>query len=107
MINKRSRAVASKCGVSDKRPRKKKMIFKCTNKQQTIRKFLHHEQNIHGALDDVHKEIPITELHFAYCPQIRVNEIPEIIYCTYVFCTSNQEVANKFTVGEEYKELPK
>lgn len=87
--------------------RRKKLLYKLIHKQEVSRTFLFDELNEHGAFNDVYKKVTIYNLQFEYNPPVVRSQVPEVIGVQYLYTTSNKEVANKYSVGEEYGELPK
>lgn len=92
-------------------PRKRKMLYKCVNKSEAIKNILHQEKNEHGAYNNITKSIPYFHLTFMYFQDhnrvLDVNEpSPVVLSAQFSIETSNKAVADKYIVGQEYKELP-
>jgi hypothetical protein len=100
----------SKRTVTPKRKskiRRKKLKYLCVHAQVTARKYIFDTPNEHGAMDDLTKVVPCYELHFAHVPPPLRNEVPRVIEAVFKFSTSDKELYDQYTVGQEYVELPK
>lgn len=91
--------------------RKKMMIYKCVGKSESIKHILLQEKNEHGAYNNINKSLVYYCLTFNYHQETnRVLDIsedaPKVLGAQFIIETSLKEVADKYTVGGEYKELP-
>lgn len=103
--NKEKKRITTK---KKKYTRRRKLKYKCVHAQSSIRNFLFEEQNEHGAMNNVVKELPCYQLQFSYASNINiVNNVPRIIEVIFTMFTTDLELYNKYTVGQEYDELPK
>jgi len=83
-------------------------MYRCHRKQVTTRMVVFDEMNEHGAMNDVKKHVPVYELEFTIYHDIGANRnvIPDVFESHIHIATSNEEVFNKFQVGQEYDLAP-
>ena len=91
--------------------RKKKMVYKCTSKSETIKHITFQEKNEHGAMNNIIKSLPYVCLTFSYQQELNraldINEeAPIVLGAQFAIETRDKVVADKYQVGGEYKELP-
>lgn len=91
--------------------RKKKMIYKCVGKSETIKHITFQEKNEHGAYNNIVKSVSYVCLTFNYHQEINraldiSEDAPKVLGAQFIIETSDKALADKYTVGGEYKELP-
>jgi hypothetical protein len=90
-----------------KTKRRRKLLYTCSRKQVTTRKIIFDEPNEHGAMNDVHKAVPVYEISFSVFSSPLRNVIPDVFEAQFYIATSDEEIYNKFQVGQEYDLAPK
>lgn len=94
--------------ANDKRTYRKRAMFKCVSKNFQPKEFVREKLNEHGAKDDHREIVECVELTFSYQNHAnRREDTPRILHAHYTFCTTDIAVAQQYTIGQEYKELPK
>lgn len=86
--------------------RRKKLLYKCSHKQEALRRFFFEEENEHGAKNNVYKLITAYDLQFTYDAQFLIGKVPEVLSSVLSYSTTNKEIADAYKVGEEYDRLP-
>lgn len=91
--------------------RKKKMSYKCVGKTEVIKHITHQEKNEHGAMNNIIKSLPYYTLNFQYYIDLNrpldINDDPPLVLnAQFTIETRDKSIADKYSVGEEYKELP-
>lgn len=87
------------------------MMYVCVGKTEVIKHVVHQEKNEHGALNNIIKSLPYFALSFQYFIDLNrpldVNEeSPLVLNAQFSIETRDKNVADKYQVGEKYKELP-
>lgn len=87
------------------------MLYKCVAKTEVIKNIIFQEKNEHGAFNNITKSLPYYHLTFQFFADLnRVLDIseepPSVLGANFVIETKVKEVADKYTVGQEYKDLP-
>jgi len=101
------RKVNKKKKVISKKKRRPKLLYLCNRKQVSTRKIIFDEPNEHGAMNDVHKAVPVYEISFSIFSPLSRNVIPDVFEAQFYIATSDEEIYNKFQVGQEYDLSPK
>lgn len=91
--------------------RKKKMLYKCVGKTETLQHIHFQEKNKHGALNNITETLPYYNLNFQYFMDPNKllapgDEAPMVISANFSIQTRSKEIYDKYQIGEEYKELP-
>lgn len=91
--------------------RKKPIMFVCTGKIERARIVTLQEKNEHGAYNNINKSISYTQIDFQKLVDLNRaippgEDAPKVINAVFILETSDKEVAAKYEVGKEYKDLP-
>lgn len=91
--------------------RKKKMLYKCVGKTETIKHIIHQEKNEHGAMNNITNSLPYFTLNFQYFVDLNraldvSEDAPLVLNAHFVIETRDKAIAERYQVGQEYKELP-
>jgi len=93
-----------------KREYKKKLVYTCRSKSENVRYVTFQIKNKFGAYDNHIRKVAYTTLQFEFYVNLNqaFKEDAEltVINATFAVETSDKTVADKYIVGQSYRELP-